>query len=278
MRTTKILILSLLSIVFVSCGEFSDDEEEVIKNGRLYNEAIASEFYDTFVDYWNDVIYEELETVVDDFGDQTSDNISTIYSIFGDDFFTDMMVEGQEKKAARIDSITESFNKYYEETVRTIQSRIGTKGLLSTVSSINIAIENFEKGENKEDENIGGTLFGGIIISPLRGYIPDVVTNYTLGAVSWKQYCQDIVNKGTAQNCQYIVLKLMQSWLNKKTKDNITVVYCAPIEDSINSYLVGYSNHRAFQITFLRNDPEKCNFEWQEMVYESANVGINYLD
>lgn len=274
-----------VSILLIGCSEFSETEEEVIRSGRLYNEAIAAEFHDTFVDYWNNTVSGNLDKAVEDYNDEAMENISNTYMFFGDNLLSDMYVDEQEKKAKALEYISDSFREFYEKTINLLKSQIGTKGLTATAQSLNEILESIEKGENEwifnEDETSLPAQLGLIIAHPKYGFGPENVSNvyeYKFENVPWQFYYMNSANKGSSDDCVYAALKLMQQWMNAEQGKDISVVYCAPYEDSFNSYLVGYSNHRSFLITFLRNDDKKCSYEWQEMEYESSYVGNTLLD
>lgn len=285
MKKTKLLFF-VFPILFVGCSEFSETEESVIKSGRLYNEAIASEFYDTFIDYWNETIWEELEKASDDFSDQAMGDISNVYMFWGDNLLSDAYVGAQERKAKTLYNMADNFHNSYEGITQLLKSRIGINGLKATADTLNATIANIENGDSEwmyDEENEGAfpVKLGMIIAHPRYGFHPDNINSnygYDFGSVPWRLYYMNTADSGSIDNCIYAALKLIQKWLDSKQEEVISVVYCAPYEDSLNSYLVGYSNHRSFLITFLRNNDEKCHFEWQEMEYESSYVGNSLLD
>lgn len=284
MKVLKLFIIPL-SVLFIGCNEFSKTEEAVIESGRLHNEAIASEFYDTFVDYWNNTINVKIEKTMKTFGDEAIENISNSYMFLGDNLLSDMYVSEQEKKVKALDNMADSFRDLFQNMIDLLKFQIGTSGLVSTSNALDVVLENIEKGSNKwiydENEESFSFKLGMIIVHPKYGFVPDNVNqcnNCDFNNMPWQLYYKNDANVGVANNCVYAVLKLVQKWLNNKQERNVSVVYCVPYEDSFNSYLIGYSNHRSFLITFFRNDEEKCSYEWQEMEYESSYVGNSLLD
>lgn len=284
MKAKLLVLVPFLSLLLASCSEFSETEENVIKSGRLLNEAIASEFYDTFIDYWNSTIYDEVEKAGDNISDQLVRNISNSYMLFGYNIISDMCANEHEKSLKILDQVAEEFNSSYQKTTELLKAQIGENGLTATADSLDIILEYIEEGNPDwmygEEESLSAKLTY-IITQPTLGFVPGdylIGNNYNFENAAWDIYFTDDVKSGSNNNCMYVVLKLMQNWLKDKQNEDVSVVYCGAYEDSSNSYLVGYSNHRSFLITFLRNKKNVCSYEWQEMVYETSYVGKSLLD
>lgn len=284
MKAKLLVLVPFLSLLLASCSEFSETEENVIKSGRLLNEAIASEFYDTFIDYWNSTIYDEVEKAGDNISDQLVRNISNSYMLFGYNIISDICANEQEKSLKILDQIAEEFNSSYQKTTELLKAQIGENGLTATADSLDTILEYIEEGNSDwmygDEESLSAKLTY-IISQPTLGFVPGdymIGNNYNFENAAWNIYFTDDVKSGSNNNCMYVVLKLMQNWLKDKQNEDVSVVYCGAYEDSSNSYLVGYSNHRSFLITFLRNKKNVCSYEWQEMVYETSYVGKSLLD
>lgn len=284
MKAKLLVLVPFLSLLLASCSEFSETEENVIKSGRLLNEAIASEFYDTFIDYWNSTIYDEVEKAGDNISDQLVRNISNSYMLFGYNIISDMCANEHEKSLKILDQVAEEFNSSYQKTTELLKAQIGENGLTATADSLNTILEYIEEGNSDwmygDEESLSAKLTY-IISQPTLGFVPGdymIGNNYNFENAAWNIYFTDDVKSGSNNNCMYVVLKLMQNWLKDKQNEDVSVVYCGAYEDSSNSYLVGYSNHRSFLITFLRNKKNVCSYEWQEMVYETSYVGKSLLD
>lgn len=284
MKAKLLVLVPFLSLLLASCSEFSETEENVIKSGRLLNEAIASEFYDTFIDYWNSTIYDEVEKAGDNISDQLVRNISNSYMLFGYNIISDMCANEHEKSLKILDQVAEEFNSSYQKTTELLKAQIGENGLTATADSLDIILEYIEEGNPDwmygDEESLSAKLTY-IIAQPTLGFVPGdylIGNNYNFENAAWDIYFTDDVKSGSNNNCMYVVLKLMQNWLKDKQNEDVSVVYCGAYEDSSNSYLVGYSNHRSFLITFLRNKKNVCSYEWQEMVYETSYVGKSLLD
>lgn len=284
MKTKIFTFLSLLSLFFftTSCNEFSDVEENVIKNGRLLNEAISSEYHIYMVNYWDKNIIETVNEYAEDFANDASEAIDNVYSFWGAGYISDAYVSEQEKKAKAIKYIVDEFDKQYDQINDVIKTFIENKGISQTADELNSVIKKIESNDQEwffnEDENSFESQLGTVIAHPKYGFRPEINGTVNVKSIVWRYYLNNDVNSGTNANCVYAILKVIQQWLNNKMNENITVVYCLPYEDSLNSYLVGYSNHKAFMITFLRNDEKNCRYEWQEMEYDSKYVGQNLLE
>lgn len=278
----KLFMLLALLILATGCSEFSDVEKHVIKNGRLLNEAVSSEYYDFTVKYWDSNILITLNEYAEDFEDEALENMQNIYSFWGDSFISDSYLSSHEKKAKTIEYVIEQFDKSYDQINDVIKANIEKKGVRQTSDELDSVIKKIESNDQEwffnEDENTFEAQLGNVIAHPKYGYRPELNGGFDVKSIVWRYYLTNDINTGTNDNCVYATLKTIQQWLNNKKNDNISVVYCLPYEDSLNSYLVGYSNHRSFMITFLRNDEENCRYEWQEMEYESTYVGHNLLE
>lgn len=284
MKAKLLVLVPFLSLLLASCSEFSETEENVIKSGRLLNEAVASEFYDTFIDYWNGTIYDEVDKAGDNISDQLVRNISNSYMLFGYNIISDMCANEHEKGLKILDQVADEFNSSYQKTTELLKAQIGENGLTATADSLDTILEYIEEGNSDwmygDEESLSAKLTY-IISQPTLGFVPGdymIGNNYNFENAAWDIYFTDDVKSGSNNNCMYVVLKLMQNWLKDKQNEDVSVVYCGAYEDSSNSYLVGYSNHRSFLITFLRNKKNVCSYEWQEMVYETSYVGKSLLD
>ncbi|MFR8949010.1 MAG: hypothetical protein ACLVJI_07590 [Bacilli bacterium] len=284
MKAKTLMLVSFLSLLLASCNEFSESEEKVIKSGRLRNEAIASEFYDAFIDYWNNTINEEVEKTGESISDQITEKLSNSYMFFGDNIISDMYANKYEKRIKILERIAEEFQNSYQKTTELLKSQIGENGLAATANSLNTTLKYIEESNTEwmyGDEESFSTKLAYIIAQSEHGLVPDdylINNGHNFENATWGVYYTNDVNSDSNDNCIYITLKLMQNWLKNKQQKDVSVVYCVPYEDSLNSYVVGYSNHRSFLITFLRNQEDICRFEWQEMVYETSYVGDSLLD
>ena len=269
------MLASCCSLLLASCNEFSKDEEEVIKSGRLRNEAIAVEFYDDFNNYWNNTINEELEKTREDIYNEKRQ----LNMFFGGTIFETLADSYIEKT----EQIAEEFNNSYQKTTELLKSQIGENGLTATIKSLDTTLKYIEEGYTLdgriygEEESLSEKLVNimGHKLIPADSLINN---NYNLENIAWNIYYKADIKSESNDNCMYIVLKMMQNWLKNKQEKDVSVVYCEAYENSKNSYIVGYSNHRSFLITFLRNKKDICSFEWKEMVYETSYVGKSLLD
>lgn len=278
----KLFTLLALLIFMTGCSEFSDIEKHVIQNGRLLNEAVSSEYHQFTVKYWDSNILVTLNEYTEDFEDEAIEDIQNVYSFWGDNFISDSYLSTHEKKAKTIEYVIKQFDKSYDQINEVIKSNIEEKGIRQTSDELDSVIKKIESNDQEwyfnEDEKTFEAQLGNVIAHPKYGFRPEINGDINANSIAWRYYLTNDVNTGTNDNCIYATLKTIQQWLSNKKSDNISVVYCLPYEDSLNSYLVGYSNHRAFMITFLRNDEENCRYEWQEMEYESTYVGQNLLN
>lgn len=278
----KSFILFVISILVVGCSEFSETEEHVIKYGRLLNEAVSAEYHDFSVRYWDQNIYTDIQEYAEEFEDQSLEDIAGFYSVWGDGFLSDAYADEQEKKAKTIEYVLKRFDKMYDQINDLIKTRIETKGVGTTADELNTVMHMIESKDQEwyynEDEHSFEAKLGLIIAHPKYGFRPNISEDYPLENITWRYCLSNDIQEGGTDNCAYATLKVMQQWLNDKKEEHISVVYCVPYGDSLNSYLVGYSNQRSFMITFLRNDEENCRYEWQQMEYESTYVGNNLLD
>lgn len=278
----KLFTLLALLIFMTGCSEFSDIEKHVIQNGRLLNEAVSSEYHQFTVKYWDSNILVTLNEYTEDFEDEAIEDIQNVYSFWGDNFISDSYLSTHEKKAKTIEYVIKQFDKSYDQINEVIKSNIEEKGIRQTSDELDSVIKKIESNDQEwyfnEDEKTFEAQLGNVIVHPKYGFRPEINGDINANSIAWRFFLTNDVNTGTNDNCIYATLKTIQQWLSNKKSDNISVVYCLPYEDSLNSYLVGYSNHRAFMITFLRNDEENCRYEWQEMEYESTYVGQNLLN
>ncbi len=274
-RLWNCIISAFILMTFTCCSEFSEDEEFTIRHGKLLREAIASEFEDYFTNYWNDTVSNEVDTYsemylkeFDSKHNWRSDYLSLL-----------------DNKSSYLEYTIDEFSGCYKQLIEYIPLSIRDIGIGETGLSIDSLVSLIDQEDNDwYYHDNGNALFekmSSILGDPRRGgfrpKIKVIDQDWFGKRIPWHYPLYADFESAGSDTSEYCILKYIQYWINSHKEMSVTVDYCVALEESANSYVIGYSNQTAFQVTFIRNN-DSGRFHYQRVEYDITYVGESLLD
>lgn len=276
-------------LIVCSCSELSEQETELLKNGRIYNEAIAADYTRTFTDCWNNVVYPLITEASEEASSKAVNEYNTnkrTEEMFGEAYpLLFMFDEDAEDKYNNSIDMTDKYigmmQNIYTEFCELLESEIQENGLPATTKNLGSVINKIETNEDSSswaDDELGSQIAAIVCQSKPESFSKQqysVDASWKLSS-SWQEPVTSAIvqHKGT-DAFAYQIMNTSYNWLQQC--EDLSIDYCVKAEGSKNSYIVGYSNQTAFIVTFVRNDSKEFRYQWEEIEYDSTLVGQNLI-